>query len=182
MATEYVSLSAFSLANCTSYDKPQPLPTVVHIEDPARDVFFDFLIIKPLVINAHQYMHEAKKIMENRTLHVMLVLDDNSSEFIGIIALEDILGTKPVQLQRTYNIELKDLFVKHMMVARDKLVAIDYHNVETAKVGHIIKTLHELNQHFLFVTEKSPEDGSIRLRGIFTDTQINKQLGGATPH
>src|SRR4051794_17764473 len=108
MSTDYISLTTHSLSDCNCYRKPKELPPIVHVDDPAFEVLFDFKHLKPLVINSNHLMIEARKKMEHRTLHVMVVVDE-SDAMAGIITLEDILGTKPLQLQESYRVELADL-------------------------------------------------------------------------
>lgn len=176
MPTEYVTLPTHNLSECNSYVKPPVPPAVVHLDDSALDVLLDFSHFKPLVVHPDQHMSKARELMEHRTLHAMLVLDEHN-HFMGIITLEDILGSKPVQIQEAYRIERKELLVKHLMVAKDNLFAVDYHDLKAAHVGHVIKTLHELKQRLLFVTEKSAQSHHLSLRGLLVDTQISKQLG-----
>jgi hypothetical protein len=102
---------------------------------------------------------------------------DDHNRFIGLTTLEDLMGSKPVQLQETYHMERKEILVKHLMMPKTELLAIDYKDLEPSKVGHVIKTLHELKRHVLLVTEQTDAHTAPVLRGLLMDTQINKQMG-----
>ena len=175
MSKEYSALSTQALNTCDHCHHPQLLPEVVHIDDPATNSLIDFQKVKPLVIHQEQRIYEARSAMENSTLHITFVTDDRNC-LVGIITLEDILGSKPIRLQEELRIERKNLKVKHILIPMEKLAAVNYKDLKLAKIGHIVETLHQLNQHYLLVYEMDTAQQQ-RVRGIFLTSQLSKQFG-----
>ena len=56
------------------------------------------------------------------------------------------------------------------------LQVLDLEQVRAAKVGHIVATLKQIGRQHLVVIERNVKSG-VRLRGIFSTTQIVRQLG-----
>jgi hypothetical protein len=59
---------------------------------------------------------------------------------------------------------------------------LDLEQVRAAKVGHIVATLKQLGRQHTLVVERSgrsdrSDKNGVRLRGIFSTTQIVRQLG-----
>tara|TARA_R110000868_G_scaffold84822_3_gene238894 strand:+ start:20058 stop:20651 length:594 start_codon:yes stop_codon:yes gene_type:complete len=176
MAKDYSVLPTLPLAGCSGYDKPEEAPEVVHLDDPASYVMLDFTKIKPLTIEKDRRMFDARTEMERLDIHATLVLDDCDC-LVGLVILEDILGSKPVKLQEELRVERKQLKVKSIMVKMDDLCAVDYETVSIAQVGHVIKTMQEIDQHYLLVSETHPDTNKVTIRGLFIDSQISRQLG-----
>ncbi len=174
MAKEYSALSTQPLTSCNSIISNDHLPEIVHLDDAASDVMIDFKVLTPTTIGPERAMSQARKVMEDSNNPICLVTDDNDC-VLGLIALQDILGSKPVKLLQETRLERKQLKVKHLMINIEELEAIDYSALEIAHVGHVISTLHKLQQHYILVSENQNEKQV--LRGIFIDSQISKQLG-----
>lgn len=174
MAKEYTPLVTHPLSGCSNIIDNKHLPEVVYLDDTAADVMIDFTVMRPGTIGPERPMYEARKLMEDSNIHICLVTDDEDC-VLGLIALQDILGSKPVKLLQENRAERKMLKVKQLMIATDQLNTINYQALNTAQVGHIIATLHEINQHYVLVTDTN--DGQQVLRGMFIDSQISKQLG-----
>jgi hypothetical protein len=58
------------------------------------------------------------------------------------------------------------------MTPAPRLEALDFRDVRAAKVGHVVATLRQSGRQHALVTDP---DG--RIRGIFSATQIARQLG-----
>lgn len=70
-----------------------------------------------------------------------------------------------------------DLTVADLMRKVEEIDVIDWHDVELACVGDILATLHRLGRHHLLVGMRDPKSGRLHVRGIFSVTQIGRQLG-----
>ncbi len=174
MAKDYTPLTTHPLSGCKTIAANKHLPEVAHLDDAAIDILIDFTVATPITIGADRSMVEARRMMEDSHNAICLVTDDSEC-ILGIIALQDIIGSKPVKILNEARIERKELKVKHIMISVAELEALDFDALTDVKVGHIIATLHEIQQHYILVSEKTDEQ--IELRGIFIDSQISKQLG-----
>ena len=63
------------------------------------------------------------------------------------------------------------------MVPRSDIDVIDMGAVLLAEVGHIISTLKELGRQHALVVDKDQLSGEEVVRGIFSASQIGRQLG-----
>jgi hypothetical protein len=63
------------------------------------------------------------------------------------------------------------------MTPRAKIEAIDMANVLKSMVGHIVTTLRDSARQHALIVDRDPITGEQRIRGIFSATQIARQLG-----
>ena len=62
------------------------------------------------------------------------------------------------------------------MTPAGDIVALSFDDVRSAKVGHIVASLKHAGRHHGLVAE-TPPGGEIRIRGMFSVSQIARQLG-----
>ena len=101
---------------------------------------------------------------------------DQDRKLEGAITATDVLGEKPVQVVVARGIRRDEVQVRDIMTPRDRLQTLDMDQVRAAKVGHIVATLKQAARQHTLVTERD-DKGNLRLRGIFSATQIARQLG-----
>ena len=156
--------------------RTQQLPELVHLEDPAISVMTDFTQIPPHTISLDETMDHAIHEMETTGVHLLLVMN-GSNQFQGILSSEDVWGEKPIQLIQERRIHRDQVMVKMIMVPYSEIIALNYAIVESASVGHIVKTLSTHKQHYALVISPQNNHTAIQtIRGIFTLSQISKQL------
>jgi hypothetical protein len=63
------------------------------------------------------------------------------------------------------------------MTPHDELEALMLSEVLAAQVGHIVATLKACGRQHALVVEREESSGWQRVRGIFSSTQIARQLG-----
>jgi hypothetical protein len=69
-----------------------------------------------------------------------------------------------------------ELLVADIMTPLDAVEAVKLEDVHAAKVGHVVASLQQAGRHHMLVIE-SLAGGDARIRGIFSATQIARQLG-----
>jgi hypothetical protein len=94
----------------------------------------------------------------------------------GIITATDILGEKPMRFIQERGIKHNEILVLDMMTSLEKLEAIPLEEVAHARVGNIVASLRERGRLHALVIDGNTI-GSPRICGIFSWTQIEKQLG-----
>ena len=62
------------------------------------------------------------------------------------------------------------------MTAHQDMEVLTMEDVDAAKVGQIVATLEHVGRQHAAVVDQD-EDGNERLRGLFSGTQITRQLG-----
>jgi CBS domain-containing protein len=172
---KYELLKTVKLSADNTFLRSQKLPELVHLDDPAFAVMCDFSLIRPRTIHADESMDDALNEMKLHGAHLLLV-QGHEGNIVGVIASEDILGELPIKIINERRIQRSQILVKALMTPIEKIAAFDIKTLDLAKVGHIITTLKNLRTHYALVIGNNTEDGSVILRGIFTTSQISRQL------
>ena len=177
MMNEYKSLAAQHLSGSVSVSKPAS-PNTVIFDSPAVEVMTDLRKIQAAVITPETPMEIANTYMIQRGVRTLLVMHDDS--LVGIITASDILGEKPMRFIQERGVKHSEILVMDIMTPLDKLEAIPLEEVMHARVGNIVSSLRESGRmHALVMDDHSI--GLPRICGIFSWTQIEKQLGTTIP-
>jgi len=176
MAREFEIIKSFHLKTGSSFVRPiQVLPAHVKISDPATTVMTDLSKVSIVVIRPKASMDRANAKMIRYGVRMLLVLDDND-QVAGLLTANDLLGEKPMRFLQNMGGTHADIMVRDLMTPQRELEVMKMEDVKRAVVGQIIATLKKSNrQHGLVVTEGA--DGKQAVSGIFTITQIARQLG-----
>ena len=84
-----------------------------------------------------------------------------------------MLGEKPVKTAVQQGVHRSEVQVRDIMTPRD---ALDIRDVEASTVGHIVATLKAAGRQHTLVVDQDAK-GRQRVRGVFSATQIARQLG-----
>lgn len=171
---QYELIPTVSLLPNGAQLRSQSLPELVHLEDPALAVMTDFTSSAPHTIHVDESMDDALNEMKLHGVHFLLAVDSDK-RVQGIIATEDLLGAKPIQILQERRISRDLLQVKMLMVPVDKLEAFEIDSLNAMRVGNVVNTLKELKTHYALVV-KTEDDQVQHVRGLFNTSQISKQL------
>lgn len=152
--------------------------TLVRADSPAVSVMTDFKRVSVATTHTNATLAQANQTMISRGVRLLLVIDRND-EVLGLITSRDTSGEKPIQMVQKHGGKFADLLVGDLMCPRERIDLIDTHDVLTAKVGDIVATLKALKRQHAMVGERDPITGQVRIRGVFSATQIGRQLGMA---
>ena len=180
MLRDYSPLRFSLLQAGSGYAQPtQTVPERVTLDDPALQVMTDLRSVTAVIILSGDSVDEAHARMIQRGVRLLLVVDQNR-QVVGVITASDILGEKPMQVTAQRGIRRQELLVRDVMTPQNRLEVLDANDVRTAKVGHVVATLRQSGRQHALVVESS---GSARqiVRGLFSATQIARQLGVAIP-
>jgi len=169
MNKSYHALATLTLDAPCLPTQPIELPPIIHVDDPAAHSFVDFERYRPPLISTYRSLDDARAEMELFNLPVLLVTDIDKN-VIGIITSEDILGEKPVKLSQEKRIPRSEIEVEMIMTPLREVPTLDSQELTHAKIGHIIQTLREVNQHTLLVKQDN------KLKGYFSASIISNQL------
>lgn len=153
----------------------QHLPELVHMDDPAIEVMTDFTLSPAHTILPTDTMDHAIDQMKTLSVHLLLVLNEEGY-FQGILSSEDVWGEKPIKVLQERRIQRDQILVRTIMVPFDDITAFDFDTIKSAKVGHIVKTLSEHKQHYALAVSPCKDTNVQIIRGVFTASQISKQL------
>jgi predicted transcriptional regulator len=161
----------------TGFSEPSTF-TLVRADSPAMCVMTDFKQVSVATIAPEATLAQANQTMISRGVRLLLVIDRND-EVLGLITSRDTSGEKPIQMVQERGGKFTDLLVSDLMCPRERIDLIDTHDVLAAKVGDIVATLKALKRQHAMVGERDPITGQTRIRGVFSATQIGRQLGAA---
>jgi predicted transcriptional regulator len=99
---------------------------------------------------------------------------------LGIVTATDIFGEKPVMAASQRAIRRGEVLVKDIMTPQERLEVLSMSDVSASKVGHIVSTLQRSGRQHAMVVDTDTK-GRQTVRGLFSATQIARQLGVAIP-
>ena len=155
--------------------EPDPAALQHTLDSPAMRVMTDLTQVSAVVTEPQATMEAAHAIMLQRGVRMLLALDAEGS-LAGLITATDILGEKPLNLVRERRIRHSEILVADVMTPVSRLDAFDWKAVQSARVGNIVARLQEARRQHALVTQ-STGGGQILVRGIFSLSQIARQLG-----
>ena len=156
-------------------------PKPIKVDSPAIEVMTDLRQVQAATVTASESIGQASQKMVARRVRLLLVVGQNGL-IEGLISARDTMGEKPVKLlQERRGAKFSDLTVGDLMVPRQAIDVIDIEAVWRAQVGAIIATLKAHGRQHALVVENDRELGREMVRGIFSATQIARQLGVAIP-
>ncbi len=144
----------------------------------ATSVMTDLTKAIPFSIKATASVTQASNNMIACGVRLLFVTEDDGS-LVGLITATDLLGEKPLQHINGHGGTRSDIAVHDIMTPKDSLEALRLDDVIKASVGDIIETMKICNrQHMLVI--KIDEDTQVEtVCGIYSSTQISRQLGVA---
>ena len=150
-------------------------PTDVSLDDSAIQVMTDLNEITPFNIEPTATIDAANEKMIACGVRLLFVTDTGNN-LLGIVTAKDILGEKPVMYLKEHGGKREDIIVQDVMTIKSKLDVLRFNDIKRATVGDVIETLKTLGRQHTLV-EEITENGSSVIRGIFSTTQIGRQLG-----
>jgi CBS domain-containing protein len=148
----------------------------VRLDSPAIDVMTDLRQVAAATIRPDSTIAQANRAMIARGVRLLLVIDVTGA-VLGLITARDIVGEKPVNLLRETHGRHGELTVYDLMVPTLAIDVLDIDVVRRVEVGHIIETLKDAGRQHALVVDRDPLTREVFVRGIFSATQIGRQLG-----
>lgn len=177
MATAYTPLPYTTLPDGMSFRRPaQRLPARVTPDDPAVNVMTDLARVAAITIGARVSIEQANQTMISSGVRLLLVTDARN-EVVGLITARDILGEKPMRYLQRVGGTRDEILVEHIMTPRDDLEVLHWVDIQQARVGDVVATLKDMGRQHALVVDVDEASRRPAVRGIFSATQIGKQLG-----
>jgi CBS-domain-containing membrane protein len=176
MERNYNVIPSSPLHKGATFHKPrQALPERVTMDDPMATVMTDFKVVTAYTIFPLETIEAAREKMIHRGVRMLLVVDD-TNQILGLITSTDLTSEKPMQVVQTQGIRHSDVMVKDIMTPRERLQVLCIDDLQGARVGDIVTTLKAHGRQHALVVERTLDRAQI-LRGMFSISQINRQLG-----
>lgn len=173
--TNYNLLPLRTLKAGIGYHRPSSTYLPVQADSPAIEVMTDLQKFSIATIPADATLAQATQKMIARGVRLLLVNNLNG-EILGLITARDTMGERPIKLLQQNRGKHGDLTVRDCMTPVEKIEALTFGEVQRAKVGHIVATLKGSGRQHAIVTDTGA-NGEELIRGIFSITQIGRQLG-----
>jgi hypothetical protein len=144
--------------------------------DPAMRVMTDFTVQAPVLVAAERLIDDALRDMMVAGVRALLVT--RGEKVIGLITSYDIQGERPLQFLNDSGFTRHDeIQVGHIMTPWERVPTLEWEAVSTARVQDIAALFkaRRTTTHIV-VLERSGQDGT-RVRGLFSRTRLERQLG-----
>jgi CBS domain-containing protein len=171
MTREYSPLSLQPLAAAARISDATP-PSRVTLDDPAISVMTDLQHVSVASTTPEEPIEEAHAVMIRRGVRLLFVLDP-AGAVEGVITATDLLGEKPVRFMQERGIPHSEIRVGDIMTPAAHLDAVGLPQLASMRVGHVVATMRAVRRQHLMVSE----EGGRRIRGLFSATQVARQLG-----
>lgn len=176
MRHDFAALSHIQLAPQSTFEHPPELPELVHLNSPAIDVMTDFRYVRPVTVDAAEPIDEALERMRSAGVRLLLVTDEQH-HIIGLVTAKDIQGEKPIKLVEEARIPRSEIRVETIMTPQSAIIGLNMVSVRNAMVGHVLETLRQLERQHILVLEVDETSKTQKVRGLFSSSQIARQLG-----
>ena len=190
MEREYEPLPIHELGGNAGFRRPlAPQAPRVGPESPAAQVMTDLSRVAPATIRPQAPLAAANQFMITRGVRLLLVTDDHEN-VLGILTATDILSEKPMRAAIDRGLRRDELTVADVMTPAEQVEVIAYADVAGARVGHVLETLRRGGRQHALVVDfdqipsgrpLTPPTQRTMVRGIFSISQIARQLGVAVP-
>jgi len=177
MATFMSQLQPVSLDPRMSIYRIPPAPAErVTLDDPATKVMTDLRKVKLVTIALDDPIDFALQVMMQAEVR-LLAVTDATDQVLGFVSAFDIMGERPINVSQRERIPRDGVQVQHVMTPRSAIHPLDMRDVERAHVRDVLLVLRAAGRHHILVVEQDPATEHYLLRGVFSATQIGRQLG-----
>jgi hypothetical protein len=177
MAETYRFLPLRPLRPGTSYVRPHRERTGrVTLDSPALDAMTDLSQVTAVTVDPNVYLKTALEKMIYGGVRLLLVTSPQNA-VIGVVTAHDIQGEKPTRFATSVGVGYDEVMVRDIMTPAEQMDVLSADDVGKATVGDIIATLKRVGRQHALVEETDPEADRPAIRGIFSTSQIGRQLG-----
>lgn len=177
MIRTYHTLKSYPLRSGVTYHRPHDsMRQRVTLESPAVEVMTDLMRVSAETITPDASLEDANNWMIKRGVRLLLATDE-AKRIVGLITASDILGEKPMQHISARGGRRGELLVADIMTLQNRLEVLRLDEVDHARVGHIVSTLKQAGRQHALVAETSSAGDNQVVCGIFSVSQIARQLG-----
>ena len=145
------------------------------MKDPALMVMTDFEKVNVITIDPDISIEKALGKMKDSGIRSLLVIGDNET-IVGLVTSYDIQSEKTITITESARLKHVDITVEMVMTPKSELQVMEMMSVSDSSIGHIVATLKEIERQHILVVERADHD-KFKLRGMFSLSQIRKQLG-----
>jgi CBS domain-containing protein len=157
-----------------------PQKRAVTLTSPALEVMTDLTEVRAAIVQPATSLPNAELKMIHQGVRLLFVVSELPS-VEGIVTAGDIQGDKPLRLVQQRQLRHSEISVADVMTPLSSLDAVDFDSLGRASVGQVVATLLKFGRPHLLVVEREGAAGPARIRGLVSQTQIERQLGATLP-
>ncbi len=170
-------LATFRFPENTCIPQAQPkIKGAVTLDSPGIEVMTDLAQVKAATVEPGTSLDKAEKAMIQQGVRSLFVVRDFPC-VEGLLTAADLIGEKPTRIVNERRVHRQDLCVSDLMTELSLLDALDYDELKSANVARVIATFKKSGRTHLLVIQASTAQGPARIRGVISQTQIERQLG-----
>lgn len=171
------ALTTFRFPEGTRIAQAQPPSGVpVTLSSPGRSVMTDLTHVRAATIAPDMPLAQARQTMIYQGVRLLFVVDEMPN-VSGLITSTDLEGERPMQVINRRGVRYEDLVVTDVMSPLSTLDAIGLEELAHADVAKVVATLKQVGRRHLLVVQQAGHDHGPRVRGVISQTQIERQLG-----
>lgn len=159
----------------TLLQSQNPSTATITMQDPAAEVYTDFRYARPFSIGSRATIREVNDKMIACGVRLLFVADGDGI-LQGLVTYTDIFGEKPVRYIQEHGGSRDEILAQDIMTPAAKLEALALDRVRKASVGDIVETIRLAGRQHMLVSMTGDDGGQI-ICGLFSSTQVEKQLG-----
>jgi CBS domain-containing protein len=173
------ALSTFRLEAGVSLAQASPWHRrPVTLDSLALQVMTDLTQVKAATVRPDTSLAQAELTMIHQGVRMLFVVSDMPA-VEGLVTVADLHGDRQMQLVHARGAKYEELTVADVMSSLSMLDAVDYGRLRAARVGNIIATLVRTGRDHLLAIQEATAQHPRRVRGVFSRSQIERQLGHA---
>ena len=171
------TLPTFRFPEGTCIAQAQPNAGVpVTLDSPGRAVMTDLTHVRAATIGPDTPLTEARQTMIHQGVRLLFVVSEMPC-VDGLITSTDLEGERPLQQINQRGVKYEELVVDDVMSPLSSLDAIALEDLSHATVATVIATLKQVGRRHLLVIQKAGTGHGPWVRGVISQTQIERQLG-----
>ena len=175
------ALSTFRLSAGTSIAQAQPPQQErVTLESPGMAVMTDLTQVRAATVPPYSGLAQAELMMIHQGVRLLFVVTQMPG-VDGIVTAADLQGEKPLRLVSQRQVKFEDLIVADVMTPLQDIDAIDFASLRRANVEQVIAAVVKTGRAHMLVIESAGDTSAMRIRGVISKTQIERQFGAQLP-
>ena len=175
--SQFKPLTLSILTENTTYSRPYfNSPNLVKVTSSALEVMTDLHYVPAATVLGEVDMESASQQMILRGVRSLLVVDADS-DVIGIITARDVMGDRPLKIMGERRVAFSEIKVREVMTPASQIEVLPLQEALHARVGDIVETLKHSGRQHALVVEMDPVLDRPVIRGIFSASQVARQLG-----
>jgi len=142
----------------------------ITLDSPATEIFTDFKLFNPLMIEANTKAVDALHLMLKAHVHLKIVISE-SNDFVGVLSSYDV-SEQRIMHRVALGHDREEILVSDLMLPRNELMAFDIVELEHSTVNDVIEALKQNGlRHCLVMDSKNHH-----IRGIISSSDIARKL------